>query len=55
MMEYINVIVDDIQYEVFSQEEENFFIPNQHVLPNVPNKITIIHPQGHKRIIPLKT
>lgn len=40
MMESINVIMDDIQYKVFSQEEDDLTIPEQHVLPNAPDKKT---------------
>lgn len=45
MMESINVIMDDIQYEVVNQEEGDFVILEKHVLRNVPDKnINIIRP-----------
>lgn len=42
MMESINIIVYDIQFEAISQEEEDYAHPKQHFLPNLIDKNTNI-------------
>lgn len=42
MMKSINVIIDDIQHEVVTKEEEESSVPNQHVRQDVLDKGTNI-------------